>query len=227
MSEENKDSIDREELGGLVDKENEINKSLLIGVVTIVVSSTVSILSVKSIFSIMEDKRIALVECPRSYENDSPVLLKTIKESNSVKKDKWIKGFARNYITRMFPRSGEDAQSFFKYLSNHSLGKTKRYVDGLVDEMEDIKTFIDSGNFYSFYAKNHLETRVRSLSSDEWVVEVDGYLTKRFQSMETRTTPTVRISVRFGDVTTINPEGLYVFESNIEEVTDYVSGRKK
>lgn len=217
---------EKSELEGLFEKENNRKSAVYLSVVSISVTLALSIYATISTISLINDRTISLVECPASFENDAPVLLSTLKSSSPEKIDKWIKGFSRRFITRMFPRSKEDVEAFTKYLSDHSSGRLHKYFNSMYENKSELESFVSSGNYYSFYAKNHLEIRVRELGGG-WVVEVDGFLTKRTKNTEIRSTPTVRIEIKKGDVTIENPEGLYVYESNIEEVVDYVTGVKK
>lgn len=182
-----------------------------------------------SIFEFATDDSIPLVSCPKSYELNAPVILKSV-SSSELTTDRWIRGFIGRYMKYQFPRTGEDAEKFFTYVKNHSTGSIKRKYQSYLKEMENIEKLINSGFYYKVYAKNSTEVRIRSIDNEEnkrWIVEVDSYIVNMAGLDQVRTNPTLRYTVEAGKPTLTNPEGLYVVKSNMDEKVDYVSGREK
>lgn len=220
--------LEQDELKPLLEREAATNWLLIVSGIFLAVATFVSISSFLNIISILNDDTIPLVTCPRVYELDSPVLLKTVANSPKEVKDKWIKGFMRRFIQAQFPRSAEDAEKHLKFIVNHSTGSVQNAYEGYLDELEEFKGLLKQNFYYAFYPNNTLDVRIRSTgSSGEWAVEIDGFMIRYASSKEERTTPTLRYTVKAGDHTMENPEGLYVTDSNILEIADYVSGREE
>jgi hypothetical protein len=186
-----------------------------------------------TIYSVVEmtnDKSIPVVICPRNYELDAPVVMKTLKASTPRETDKWIRGFLRRYVTYQMPRKGAEVNKFFDYVAKHSAENTavKNKYESMRDESKEIAEIVEHGTYYMFYPTSSTDgVRIREKGSNEWAVEVDGYLVKRVNGNEQRYTPTLKYLIKAGAATYENPEGLYVTEANIEEITDYVAGNTK
>jgi hypothetical protein len=182
-----------------------------------------------SIYSLWTDKSIPLVVCPRSFELDAPVLMKTITDvESSYIQDRWIRGFIRRYVLNSYPRTEADAEPFYTYLQNHSKGAVQTKYEAYLNQIEEIKVRIASGNTLRFYATNSQDVRIRkNANSGEWTVEIDGYLVKNYGGRQERSIKTLRYTVEAGSATRINPDGLYVTDADLEMLTDYVSGKKE
>jgi hypothetical protein len=180
-------------------------------------------------YRMISDRSVPVVVCPREYNLDSPVIMKTINNVGVVGQDRWIRGFIRRYINAIFPRNKEDVNPFFKYVVNHSRGAVKRKYYGYLKDSDEIANIVDTGYYYKFYPKNSTDIRIRPLQDNKnaWAVEVDGYLIKRMNVETERFTPTLRFIVEADLSNLDNPEGLFVTEFNNELITDYVSGRKE
>jgi hypothetical protein len=220
--------IGKDDLGPLVEKEAATNSLSLVAGVFLAIAVFLSISSIIDIARVLNDNTIPLVTCPRAFELDAPVLMKTVALSDKDIKDKWIKGFMRRVMQSQFPRSVSDAERSLKYVVNHSEGRVhKRYL-GFLNDLEPFKVLLQGHFFYAFYPTNSLSIRIRGTgTSGEWAVEVDGFMIRYVGNKEERTTPTLRYVIKAGDHTMENPEGLYVIDSNILEYADYVSGRKE
>jgi hypothetical protein len=219
--------IEQDELKPLVEKEAATNWLSIVSGAFLAIATFVSISSILSIIEISQDDTIPLVVCPEVYDIDSPVLMKTVSSSSPEMKDKWIKGFVRRFLQAQFPRSSQDAEAHVDYVLNHSKGNVKSVYKGYMDQIVDFKGLIDQGFYYAFYPNNTLDVRIRSTGNGgEWAVEIDGFMVRTAGSKEERTTPTLNYVIKTGDHTMKNPEGLYVTESNIIEIADYVSGRR-
>lgn len=180
-----------------------------------------------SIYDYAFDDSIPLVVCPRSFDLDSPVILDTI-NYNPKHQDKWVKGFIRRFTTYQFPRNKSETAKFFKYIENHTKGglnvKYKRYNG----DIEEIGKQVGMGFYYRFYPKNSQDILIRKTNKPwQWVVEIEGYFVKTLGMKRVRSIKTIRYLVEAGKPTIHNPEGLYVLESNVDQVEDFVSGRTK
>jgi hypothetical protein len=188
--------------------------------------------SVYSMVGFLTDASIPLVTCPRNYVVDAPVLMKPIRDESALTQDRWIRGFTRRYILSSFPRVKDDVIPFFQFLVDHSEGEVKVKYQSLLKDTEEIQAIINSGSYYKFYPK-HVDdggSAIRIRPAEEagkWVVEVDGYLVKKMNNIQERYTPTLRYTVEAGKPTLTNPEGLYVTDGTIEQITDYVSNTKE
>ena len=182
-----------------------------------------------STFNMLTDRSVPVVVCPRNFDLDSPVLMKTIEDKGVKNQDRWIRGFMRRFITMQFPRSEKDVPTFFDYIVKHSKGNVQYKFKTLLKDKEDIADMVKNGYYYKFYPKNSLELRIRTVQgkTNQWIVELEGYLVKRMSVTQERFTPTLRYTVESGEPTIDNPEGLYVIEGEVEQITDYVSGRKE
>lgn len=180
-------------------------------------------------YQMLTDRSVPVVVCPRQFDLDAPVLMKTIDAKGLKAQDRWIRGFMRRFITMQFPRTDKDVKSFFEYVENHSKGHINYKFRSLLKDVEDIKDMVKNGFFYRFYPKSPDDLRIRPVQGYEnrWIVEVDGYLIKNLSITRERYTPTLRYTVETGLPTIDNPEGLYVIDGDIEQITDYVSGRKE
>lgn len=197
---------------------------LFIGLSLVIISH-----AIMTSYSMLTDKSVPVVVCPRTFDLDAPVLMKTIDATGLKAQDRWIRGFVRRFITMQFPRTKEDAQPFFEYVVAHSKGNIKYKYESLLEDIKAISEMIDSGFFYRFYPKSEQELRIRTVQgrNDQWIIEIDGFLVKRMMTMQERYNPTLRYTIEAGLPTIENPEGLYVVDGDIEQITDYVSGRKE
>lgn len=219
--------IKKDELKPLIEKEAATNSLLVTSGIFLAVAAFLSIISIKDIFSIINDNSIPLVVCPKAYELDSPVIMKTISEANLEKKDQWIKGFMRRFMQRQFPRSAEDAEESLNYIVNHSTGSVRNKYLSYLDNLDGFKSLVGQKYYYAFYPTNTLDIRIRSTGkTGEWIVEMDGFMIRYVGDKESRSTPTLRYTVQALEHTLENPEGLYVVDSNILDIADYVSGRQ-
>ena len=220
--------IEKDELKPLVEKEAATNWLAVVSGVFLAIATFVSVSSFLGIISILNDDTIPLVTCPRVYSVDAPVLLKTVSLSSPQVKDKWIKGFIRRFVQSQFPRSPDDAEAHLKFIIAHTTGLVRRAYVGYLDELPEFKSLLQQDFYYAFYPNNSLDVRIRSTGiTGQWAVEIDGFLVRYANNKEKRTTPTLHYVVEAGDHTLENPEGLYVTDSNILEIADYVSGREK
>lgn len=219
--------FEKDELGPLIEKEAASNWLNILAGTFLAIAAFLSINCFLDIVHILNDESIPMVVCPKTFELDSPVLMKTISLASPEAKDKWIKGFIRRFINAEFPRSIEESKTSLKYVVDHSKGAIRSQFEGYLDKVEDFNNLMLQGFYFSFYPNNSLDVRIRaSGSKGEWVVEVDGFLIRQVGNKEERSTPTLRYVVRVGDHTMDNPEGLYVVDGNVSDIADYVSGRK-
>ena len=197
---------------------------VFIGLSLIIIAHAVS-----TTYNMLTDNSVPVVVCPRTFELDAPVIMNTIDAAGIKSQDRWIRGFVRRFITKQFPRTKQDAKPFFEYIIAHSKGEIKYKYQNLMQDVEGISDFIDLGFFYRFYPKSEQELRIRPVQdrTDQWVIELDGFLIKRMGDVQERYNPTLRYTVEAGTPTLENPEGLYVVAGDIEQITDYVSGRKE
>lgn len=182
-----------------------------------------------SMYNMLSDRSVPVVVCPRSFDLDAPVIMKTIDARGLKNQDRWIRGFMRRFITSLFPRTKEDAKSFFQYVIDHSKGDINYKYKTLMVDIDEVSDMIKNEYYYRFYPKDNNDVRIRTVqgTNNRWVVEIDGYLIKRMSLTQERFTPTLRYVVEAGEPTIDNPEGLYVIEGDVEQITDYVSGRKE
>lgn len=185
--------------------------------------------AVMSTYNMLTDRSVPVVVCPRNFDLDAPVLMKTIEDKGVQAQDRWIRGFMRRFITMQFPRSEQDVEPFFDYIVKHSKGNVQYKFKTLLKDKTDIADMVKNGYYYKFYPKDSLDLRIRTVqgNNNRWAVEIDGYLVKRMSVTQERFTPTLRYTVESGEPTIDNPEGLYVIEGEVEQITDYVSGRKE
>jgi hypothetical protein len=186
-----------------------------------------------SLFQMVFDESIPLVICPRDYDLDKPVIMKTISENDKAfVQDRWIRGFVRNYVMSLFPRTDQDAVPFFSFIKNHSSYSIADKYKSYLDSAEGIKKMLENGQGVRFYPKSSSGVRIRPTQTDgkqtEWVVEVDGYLNKGYHQNAERTLPTIRMTITAQPPTRTNPDGLLVTDLILDnKILDLVSGRKK
>lgn len=230
MSKDNKDGIDFEQTEGLIKNESEKNRLITLISIFIAFSLFLTIHAVKSIFEHWTDDSIPLVMCPKDFNLDTPVLLNPINQTDDFyKQDRWIRGFVRKVVLNSYPRTADDAETFFKYMESISESDVKRKYSSFLNDMSDIIAYIKAGSSIRFYPKSSGEMRIRLAEGrkDRWVVEVDGFLVKNAGTTQERTTPTLRYVIEARKATRDNPAGLVVVEAQTELFADYVSGRKK
>lgn len=184
--------------------------------------------AIYSTYTLLTDRTIPLVSCPRVYDMDAPIVMNTISNEGPIQQDRWIRGFMRRFIVNQFPRTPEDAEKGFKYVVDHSYGAVERKYKAFLGDISTIRELIRNGHYFKFYPSNSLDMRIRkSDASDIYLVEIDGFLVKRAGNIQERFTPTLRYKIKLEKSTIDNPEGIYVLESSIDSVIDYVSGRKE
>lgn len=180
-------------------------------------------------YQMLTDRTVPVVVCPRTFDLDAPVLMKTIDAKGLTAQDRWIRGFVRRFVTHQFPRTVEDTKPFFEYVEKHSKGSINYKYRSLLKDITDIQDMVKNGFFYRFYPSSNSDLRIRTVqgTTNQWIVEIDGYLVKKLSITQERYTPTLRYTIESGQPTIDNPEGLYVIDGDIEQITDYVSGRKE
>jgi hypothetical protein len=222
--------LDRDDADFLVKKDVEYSLFLRILIFLIAICIVYIYYTVTSIIKYSTDDSVPIVSCPREYVTDAPVIMKTIKESSSKEKDRWIRGFIRRFVLAQFPRTKDDVGKSFKYVMDHSMDDVFSKYSALYNDHEKISNYIEI-NYYKFYPKMNntgYDLRIRNSSVEgEWFVELDGHLIKRMSNNEERYFPTLKYKVVSGKATMENPEGLYVSEATMERITDYVSGKKE
>lgn len=226
----NRDGVESEQVSELVEKKTETSSLLTAMVVFIAVSLAIVVHSAYSIYDMVTDDSIPLTVCPRSYDLDAPVLLKTINKTNSlVVQDRWIRGFVRRYLTKLYPRTAGDVSSFYEYVKDHSDGSLYYKYEGYLANSKEIESLISSGYSYKFYPKSMDQILIRTEegSTTSWRVDVDGYLLKSVSKLVDRSTPTIKLKIKAVNPTIKNPEGLVVTSLDVETIADYVSGRKE
>lgn len=218
---ENKDFKDLEERD-TANNAVQLSLSIFIGLTALLLFH-----ALYSIYDYATDNSVPLVTCPRSFDLEAPVLMNSITQE-SLTHDRWIRGFMRRFMTYQFPRTGDDAEKMFRYIRDHSRGEVKDKYKSYVKDIDIVSDHIRAGYYHRFYPKNSRDMRIRKPDNDKyWIVEIDGWLVSKYGIEVERSIPTLRYKVEVGTPTLTNPEGLYVVESNVEQIIDYVSGRKK
>lgn len=222
-----KDSIEFEQTEDLIKFGSEKSKLVILISVFIAFSIFITVHALYSIYDQWTDKSIPLTICPKSFENDSPVIMTPINQTDKTYvQDRWIRGFVRKIVLNSYPRTPEDASKFFDYMASVSEGSVQKKYLSFIDDIESIQAYMKAGNSIRFYPKNSAETRIRLVSPGKWVVEIDGFLLKNQGGGQERSTPTLRYVVEARPATRQNPNGLVIVESNTDLIADYVSGRK-
>ena len=234
MSDKQKDSIaDGGEAEStfkkLAEKENLSEKVVFLSGLSIGLFLIIAFHALWTILRMLGDNSIPLVVCPRTYDLDAPVVMETIDRSSVQSQDRWMRGFMRRFITSQFPRTEQDVEPFFQYIVDHSEGGIQAKFESYVNDSKKIADMVRSGTFYRFYPKDSKDLRIRKMDGQEntWIVEIDGWLVRKMGAYQERFTPTLRYIVQAGKATLSNPEGLYVIDGNMEEFSDYVSGKKE
>lgn len=174
------------------------------------------------------DKTRPVYSCPREYNTDAPVIMKTIKDNGQKSVDRWIRGFMRRYINYQFPRREQEVKPFFSYVSKHSRDVVKYKYDTLLHDIDAVSKIIGGGTYYKYYARDSKDLIIRPIDgSSKWAVSLDVYLVKKIGMKEERYNPTLNFIIETGPANIDNPEGLYVIEANIDQITDFVSGNTK
>lgn len=223
-----KDSIDFEQTADLVKFGAEKSKIMIATSIFIAFSIFLTGHAIYSIYFHWTDESIPLVSCPKSFENDSPVLMEPIQQTDSVfNQDRWIRGFVRKVVLNAYPRTKDDAYEFFKFMRDVSEGSVRHKYETFLADIEQIGMTIEAGNMIRFYPKDSNKIRIRSERVGRWVIEVDGYFVKSMGSSESRTNPTLRFVIEARSATRTNPNGLVVVEMDKEQIADYVSGKRE
>lgn len=240
MSEENKTNstgenennesgslIDKSELASLDAKDTARIKLLnLIGVLIGLIALMV-VHDVYSIFKMATDESLPQVMCPRSFDLDRPVILKTLSKAAPKDMDNLIKGFALTFTNRMFPRTPEDAEPFFQYVANHTEGLFKKKYEARIKDIKKIKDSIAVGNYSKFHVANSQDIKIRKLSGgNSWVVILKGYLSKRKIGRMEKTQPTIEMTIRYVGAKKSNPEGFVVDSIMFKHIVDPISGEQ-
>ena len=222
--------INREETDEVVSRSIEYDFFVKLILTVVALSIFYIFHSISSIVHYLSDDSIPVVSCPRVYNLDAPVVMGTIESGKPIEKDRWVRGFIRRFILGQFPRTKDDVEIGFKYVINHSTGDVKAKYESLHRDADEISELIKDNN-YKFYPKvsdGGYDIRVRSDEKEKtWMVEIDGFLIKKMNNNEERYFPTLKYKIVTGKATLTNPEGLYVEETEMERITDYVSRKKE
>ena len=219
--------IDKEALSGLNAKDEARIKMLnlmgvLIGLVALMIFH-----NLYSIYSMATDNSIPLVMCPKSFDLDRPIVLKTLEKSDKVDVDNMIKGFSLAFVMRLFPRTPEDAEPFYQYIADHTEGILKKKYEARLDSIKKIKSSIEIGNFTKLYIADSQDIKIRKLSNEDgWKVIMKGYLHKRKIGRMEKTQPKIELDIRYVGATRENPEGFIVDKYVIRHIVDPISGEE-
>jgi hypothetical protein len=242
--EDNKDKliIDTKDTQDIIDRDNASSALARTSMVFAGVAIFFCIFNLTSIVHYLRDDTVPLVDCPRSFELDAPVIMKTISSGKAEIQDRRLRGFIRRYITAQLPRTEEDVVPFFTFIVDHSTNFVKDRYESFLNSKLDISNFIKSGYYMRFYPKFALSSvenknpegtsdsglRIRkSDTPDLYIIEQDGYLVKRMGKVQERTNIVLRYEVKTGQQTRLNPEGLYVVGGTIDKITDFITGNKE
>ena len=218
--------IDPREIKDLLDKDTSTNWLLVTSGIVIAASIFLSFQAITSIFRSLRDDTLPLVSCPNSYSLDAPTILRTLKSSSLREKDRFIRGFVRRAIVNQFPQSSSEAEPSLRWLVGHTTKPLRTEYEAYLDDLKKFNALIETNHFKTFYAKDVNSVRIRNVAQGEWIVEVDGFFVVRRGEYEERTTPTLTMTIITSDSTLENPEGLFITRTNIDKISDYVSGRK-
>lgn len=219
---------DNKELRSLIEEDAHSNRLTVMASLFLAFALFVGGHSIYKIIQLSVDNSVPIVNCPKAYSLDAPVILKPVAESETKNKDRWVRGFVRRFVHNQFPRVKEDVAPFLSWVTAHTRGGIHSKYGELARNSSTVENMVDNGYFFRFYPKDSEDVRIRASDvPGKWVVEIEGYLIKRTGSTEERTSPTLRYEIEADKATLDNPEGLYVTSTNIEVITDYVSGRKK
>ena len=222
-----RDEIEFSDAEELIKQGTEINRLTILISLFIAFFLFLNIHTVYSIYSSWTDESIPLTICPRSFDLDAPVLMKSIEENDQrYIQDRWIRGFIRRFVLNSYPRTGADAEKFFRFALDHSEGPLKTKYQSYVNAIGEIKSSISAGNSVLFYPKSSNEMRIRAVSKTKWIVEIEGFLVKNLMSSQERSVTTLRYDIEARRPTRTNPDGLVVVATNLETIADYVSGRE-
>lgn len=225
MTEKDDDKLlNPDDIKDLVDKESA--KGGLTKMAGILVALVVAMMmhNAWSIYLMLFDDTIPLVQCPKEFDLDRPVILKRFDSMTKVDTDNWVKGFVINYVNKLYPRTAEDAKPFFEYIRDHSTGLMSRKYAARVSEIDSIKKEITSGSFVKFWVTNSESIKIRKVSEGEWSVVVYGYLHKRSNGNLQKAQPRVELTVDSVGASRSNPEGLVVSEIRVVQISDPISG---
>jgi hypothetical protein len=241
MDEENKNlSIDLKETEEMVERDRSSSALMRVSLILASVSIFFVIHNIISIGHYLADDSVPLVDCPRSFSLDAPVLMKSIVNEGAQVQDRRLRGFIRRFITAQLPRTEKDVTPFFDFIVNHSKNYVQDRYQSFLNGKGEIANFISSGYYLRFYPKFTLaelgndprltdNSALKIRKSDTpgaYVIEQEGYLVKKMNRIQERTIITLRYEVEVGKPTLHNPEGLYVVGANIDKVTDFISGSK-
>lgn len=173
------------------------------------------------------DESIQLVSCPKSFEVNSPSLLKVVRDGSVKQKDIWVRTFIANYFTNQFPINSTDAEAALTFAVNHSSGRVKKIYENRLDNLREFKRILDDGYFFEVYAKDNYDIKIRARSSNKWSVQIEAFMIHNIRENKLGKAVILTYEIELGDHTLSNPEGLYVYDANTEIYEDYITGAKK
>lgn len=216
----------KEHLGDLVEKES--NSVIAIGLAATfaaIAALLCGFYAIKIKQYITDDSTL-VVQCPTEYNYDSPVLLKAISHGSAIEKDRFIRGFVRNVLMNIHPRTKVDAEKSLQWLKNHTVGVAASSTQSFLDNKERFVSLIAGGTFQEFFPYNSTESknfRVRKAMSGI-VVEIDGFYVKHSLSHQDRKESVLRMLIKECDQSTKNVYGLCLSEYKYVGPKDGVSG---
>jgi hypothetical protein len=227
QNDDNKNLIDRSELGELDEKEAQrISLVKLIGVIL----GVLLLLIVHNFYSMIQmwtDDSVAFVQCPKNFDLDKPVILKKLETSDPLSVDNWISSFAIGYTMRLFPRAKQDAKIFYQWIIDHSDTDMRKKYEARMKEISKIEELIDSGSFSRFWLEDSQKIEIRkNSSSGDWIVIINGYLHRKKNVEVEKTQPKVELTISLTTPTIRNPEGLKVEKIRFIQITDPVAGNE-
>lgn len=225
-NEEQEELVNQEDLVELLENDVEKQRLLTLSGVVLGLSVLMILHNFYSIIKMVTDDSIPLVNCPRTFELDKPVLLKSV-YSSKISIDNHIRGFSISFVRSLFPRSVEDLEPFYNYVINHSDGYFKKRYEARLEDKKKIKDNIEVGIYSKFWIANSQKIQIRPLDgkTGQWKVIILGYLHKRLSGGEfEKLQPRIELVVKAVKPTITNPEGLIVDEFVMKQINDPISG---
>lgn len=217
--------VDLKEVEELAEKDSRertliISIGVCIGLVLVLIYH-----NARSMYDTWMDETIPFVQCPRDFQTDAPVVMKTIDQADILQVDNYIRSFVFRYIRSRYPRHVDDVEKFYRYIASRSKGYIKRDFEARLNDLKDVKQMIAADNYVKFYPESSQNVRIRKVAGQigVWRVEVDGYMHKRKGRKRSKTQPTIQMTVVKGDHVRSNPEGLYVTDYEVKFIKDPVS----
>ena len=209
-----------------IESQNKFNKDNSRIILALFVA--IILLTAYQIMDLVFDDSIMAYQNTTTPSLDAPVVANRL-DSVSVKDvESLIRGEVRRYLRARYPKNGKEAKYLYKYVMNHSEGRTKLDFKARLQDITEISKQLDSGSVVSIYPVNSKKILIEEASSGKWNIRIP---VRRVNSIGTkgdeRTEPTIEMTMVYRKPSNKeSSSGLYVTNYKVAYIPNSLSKKE-